>query len=305
MDKVAQIASTEIGDIIVPTFSVFAPLLEEKRAEIQEIPRSTFKYRSTDRHQLDVYYPITREDKTQILVWIYGGGFTTGERQMPAPFDLVYANVGAYFARRGFITIIPDYRLAPDTVFPGAAEDVRDAIRWAIKHPEHLTTQNSPNPDTKNIFLMGHSAGAAHAFTALVLPNADDSTPLQSSVAGAILCAGAFDFAPDDPMLDTVKQYWGGFEQAKENDPMGLLASASQSVVASLPRIVLVVGEREPSSLLQVNQDFSQALESRTGKKPAKIVGQGHNHLSVNLTLGTGGGEKWAEEVIAWIRKSE
>ena len=57
--------------------------------------------------QLDVYYPIapSTSGKTQILVWVYGGGFITGARQMPAPMDLGYACVGAYFARRGFIVL--------------------------------------------------------------------------------------------------------------------------------------------------------------------------------------------------------
>ncbi|KAF8063383.1 Alpha/Beta hydrolase protein [Lyophyllum atratum] len=306
MEKIAEIKSTEISAVLGPTVAAFLPLLEEKRSEISEIPRKTFKYGSTDRHQLDVYYPLTpsASEKTQILVWVYGGGFVTGERQLSPPADLLYACVGAYFARRGFVVVIPDYRLVPDALFPGAAEDVRDAVLWVIKNPENLTTPTTPNPDTKAIFLMGHSAGAVHSFTALVLPETAETTALRPSIAGAILCAGAHHFEgldADDGMHGIVNQLWGGPDGVKEKATMGLLRDASDATVAALPRVVLVVAEREPEWLLTAGDDFGEALRARTGKAPVKIVAQGHNHISGHAALGTGQGETWAEEVIAWI----
>ncbi|KAF5375831.1 hypothetical protein D9615_008233 [Tricholomella constricta] len=308
MEKVAEIESREIFDVIESTIGAFIPLLEERRAEIQEIPRKTFKYGPTDRHQLDVYYPIAPNPSgtTQILVWIYGGGFATGERQMKAPADLGYACVGAYFARRGFIVIIPDYRLSPETVFPGGAEDVRDSVLWAIKNPEHLTTSTTPNPDTKGIFLMGHSAGAVHAFTVLVLPETPESAIVRPSIAGAILCAGVQHYdglGPDNLMLTCAVHYYA--EGVEKNAPRELLRRASDATVAALPRTVLVVAEREPEWLLKVNDDFAEELEARTGVKPAKVVAKGHNHLSTNWALGTGQGETWAEDVIAWIKQDQ
>ncbi|KAG5641542.1 hypothetical protein DXG03_004801 [Asterophora parasitica] len=305
MERIAELKSREIFDIIEPTVGAFVPLLEEKRAEIQEITRKTFKYGPTDRHQLDVYYPLAPNalGKTQILVWLYGGGFVSGERQLPAPADLAYACVGAYFARRGFIVIIPDYRLAPDTVFPGAAEDVRDAILWAIKNPEQLTTPTTPNPDTKGIFLSGHSAGAVHAFTALVIPETPE-TSIRSNIAGAILAAGVphYDYFQPDDLTPWATQHYVDEDGLKDHAPRALLRNASDATVATLPRIVLVLAEWEPEWLLKINDEFVGELESRTGKRPAKIVGRRHNHLSTNLALGTGRGEEWAEDVIAWIK---
>lgn len=307
MEKIAELKTREIPETVDATIGAFLPLLEQKRAEIQEIPRKTFKYGPTDRHQLDVYYPIapSGSEKTQVLVWIYGGGFTTGDRQFPPPADLIYACVGAYYARRGFVVVIPDYRLLHDAVFPGAAEDVRDAVLWTIRNPAHLTTPNTPNPDTKGIHLMGHSAGAVNAFSALVLPETAESAILRASIASVILCAGAHhcdSLAPSDPLQDVISQLWGGAEGIKEKAPMGLLRNASDTTVAGLPRTALVIAERDPDWLLAADEDFTKALEGRTGKKPKKIVAQGHNHISPNIALGTGQGEAWAEEVIAWIK---
>lgn len=258
--------------------------------------------------QLDIYYPIAHDGsaKTPVLIWVYGGGFTTGDRQLAAPLDLGYGCVGAYFARQGFVVVIPDYRLAPAATFPSAAEDVRDAAVWAIRHPEHLTTPASPNPDVGGIFMMGHSAGAVHVFTALILPETPNSAILRPSVAGAILCAGAYHFrglSREADLYSAVVQHYNGEERLAEDDPMGLLGRADDATVAALPRIVLAEGEKEPLWLLSAGEDFRDAMEARVGKRPEWIVAKGHNHISTNMVLSTGEGEDWAEDVVEWIKR--
>lgn len=347
MERIAQFKSREILDINEPSayldyiwflveeklmfssssiaMATFLPLLEANRTKIQEIPRETFQYGPTDRHQvynptlsmhqshlkkcysqLDVYYPITPSTtgKTQILVWVYGGGFVSGERRLPAPADLVYATVGSFFAHRGFIVVIPDYRLAPSTIFPGAAEDVRDAILWIIKNPQCLTTPTTPKPDTKGIFLMGHSAGAIHAFASIILPPTPEAT-LLPRIAGLILHAGVHqwkDLDPSLPFFKIVAQHYGGAEHMNQRSSFGLLRDASASTLAMLPRTLLVLAEMEPEWLLKSNEGFGRALEASSGKKSALLVAKGHNHISPNLALSSGQGEKWAEDVIAWIK---
>lgn len=224
---------------------------------------------------------------------------------MAPPVDIAYACVGAYFARRGFVTVIPDYRLVPNATFPGAAEDVRDAAVWVIKHPEHLTTPNSPSPDVQNVFLMGHSAGAVHVFTALILPETPESAILRPSVAGAILCAGIYHFgwvAPEDDFYAVIVQHWNGADKIKDDEPMGLLRRADDATVASLPEMVFMEGENEPPWLLTNGEEFRQAIEARVGKRPDLIVAKGHNHLSTHIALGTGEGEEWVEELLLWIK---
>lgn len=255
--------------------------------------------------KLDVYYPITpnMSGKTQIIFFIYGGGFISGERQYPAPLDLIQANVGGYFAHQGFLTIIPDYRLVPHVTFPAPAEDVRDAVLWAAKYPEHLTTPNSPNPDIHAMYLMSHSAGATHAFTALVL-DTPESQNAREHVAGMIFSGGGLHYIPqgdNDSFFEIAKQYWGGAEEMKENIPMGLLRRASEGIIREMPRALMVNGQWEPEPLLPLLEEFRKKLEDRTGSAVKEIVGRGHNHLSSFWALGTGEGEDWAKEVIDWI----
>ncbi|KAF8151671.1 alpha/beta hydrolase domain-containing protein [Crassisporium funariophilum] len=310
MDVIARVKDTEISKVIDPTVAAFAPLLKSKKTFIREIPRKTFKYGSTDRHQLDVYYPIAapKSGTTPILFFIYGGGFNTGDRLLsPATFGLVYACLAAFYARRGFIVVIPDYRLVPNVTFPGPAEDVRDAMRWAVQNTEHLVSTGSPSPDTNTLLIMGHSAGAAHAATMLfstdVLGQDDE---LRSKIVAAILVSGPYDLVSMDsswPTADIHIKYWGSLEQVKTNDPVHLFRRLPQPIVERLPKILLVEGENEPNWLLDAGKVFQESLEQRLGQPVKKIIGMGHNHISLTWALSTGQGEEWGEDVLEWYKK--
>lgn len=307
--------------------AAFVPLLEAKRTHLWKIPRKTFKYGETERHkvctldmaiptcptlnkliQLDIYYPLEppANGKTPILFFIYGGGFNSGDRRLPDPFSLGYACLGAYFAQRGFLTVIPDYRLIPNVQYPAPAEDVRDAMVWVIQNSPKLTSRGVPNPDTNSLFLMGHSAGAVHAATTVFHPELLMSTTLEPRLKGIILNAGGYHFHPVGLKMsketeDLCNKYWGSVEATKTKDPLALFQAASEEKLASLPEVLLVEAEREPPWMAKVGEDFWKALEARYGREVKKIFGKGHNHISPNWALSTGQGEEWAEEVVEWM----
>jgi len=245
--------------------------------------------------------------KTPVLFFIYGGGFDTGEKSLsPKTFGLVYANVAAYFAQRGFVVVIPDYRLVPHVTFPGPAEDVRDALRWVVQNKECLVSAASTNPDTDDITLMGHSAGAAHIATMLfltdVLPKDD---PLRARIRAAILESPPFDLSGmtmDWPTSEAHANYWGTLDEAKECDPLHLFRRLEQEVIEKLPRILMVEGEFEPEWLIDAGKVFHKEVKDKTGENLRVVVAKGHNHVSLNWALSTGEGEEWAEEVIEWLR---
>lgn len=89
--------------------NIFVPILETKQADIQATKKETYQYGPTERHKLDVYYPpkTPTSGHPHILFFSYGGGFYMGSRSLPAPADIIYSNLGAFFSKRGFITVIP------------------------------------------------------------------------------------------------------------------------------------------------------------------------------------------------------
>ncbi|KAK7036205.1 esterase lipase thioesterase family protein [Favolaschia claudopus] len=271
MDAIAQMQETDIMTILLPTISTFVPLLEPKREEILNA-RKTFKYGNTDRHQLDVYYPPPPPsggrltNPSPILLYIYGGGFVSGEKTLPTPADLAYGNVGLYFASHGFVTIIPDYRLAPQTTYPGPAEDLRDALAWVVAHPEHL----GDSADTSSVFFLGHSAGGTHTMTLLLEPSILASAPgLAKRIKGAAIASTPFHF--------DLGEAGGGADLA------------------------LITCERDPEWFKIVLRDFHKELGERKVESKL-VVADVHTHISFSFALGTGQGEKWAEEIVEWAR---
>lgn len=222
---------------------------------------------------------------------------------MPPPADLVCANIGAYFAQRGFITIIPDYRLMPVT-YPMPSLDVRDAIVWILENPHSLSNGNIADADPTSLFFMGHSVGAVNFATMLLLSLLPED--VQRKCKGVILISGGYtcDNEAVGPTFnpEVATQFFGSLEKAKENTPLSLLNKLPKDKLATLPELCLVEAEREPEPFKLAGKQFHEALSSLTGKHVPKVIGQGHNHISITLALMSGQGEQWAEEVFNWMQ---
>ena len=85
-----------------------------------------------------------------MLVYIPGGGYVGGDKNSDGVF---YGNLGVYFARHGYLTIVANYRLAPAHPWPAGSQDVAGAIAWARKEAE------AHGGDAGRLFLFGQSAG--------------------------------------------------------------------------------------------------------------------------------------------------
>jgi acetyl esterase/lipase len=109
-------------------------------------------YGDLPRQKLDVYTPhrAAGTGPAPVLVFFYGGSWNSGRRQD-------YAFAGRALASRGFVTIVPDYRLYPEVRYPAFLKDGAAAIRWARDHAAQY------GGDPSRIVLAGHSAGAYNA----------------------------------------------------------------------------------------------------------------------------------------------
>lgn len=158
-------------------------------AETRIIP--DLSYGADPRQVLDVYAPPGSAGPAPVVVFLYGGGWQSGERAM-------YRFLGTTLARRGMVTIVPDYRLYPAVRFPDFLRDAAHATAWARREAA------SYGGDPRRIVLMGHSAGAYLAMMLAMDPRWLAEVGLRSDgdVVGVIGLAGPYDFLPpDDPDL--------------------------------------------------------------------------------------------------------
>jgi len=307
MEAIATLKDSTVSVILQPTIDAFSELLEKNRKSIEAVPLRTFAFGPSERNKLDVYYPTSTDSaEAPIVFFIYGGGFVAGARAYPPP-SLVHANVGAFFARRGFIVAIPDYSLAPAATYPLPAQEVRDAIVWLTRHAadEARAVPGAPAPDTTAVHVLGHSAGAAHAWTAFVEPtlaDGDAGRALRASTRTLALSGMPARGWPASAV------YYGSEEAYERLQPLSLLEQAAPDLLHSLPRIVVVKAEHEPEKLHSFITEFEERLDERMGQvggggadrrgKASVIVGAGHNHISISMALSSGEGEQWAEELV-------
>ena len=99
-------------------------------------------YDSLNNLTLDIYQP--DETSQALLMLLHGGGWFRGDKAKES-------FLAEKFVAAGYTVVAPNYRLAPDTLFPGAMEDVLLAYDWVAK--SSLFSDNQP------IFALGSSAG--------------------------------------------------------------------------------------------------------------------------------------------------
>lgn len=251
-----------------------------------------------------MYYPGHTDDtkkKPPILIYVYGGGFTTGERLYPPPLDLVHKNVGAFFAARGILTVIPDYRLAPEAVYPEPVEDMRDAFRYVLANLAEAG-------DTSRIFFAPHSAGGSIVLSMLLSENPRfvELEEMKRHIRG-IAPRGAgyhydYNVLPKVvwPMMD---KFYGSEELAAQRSPFNLLKVASKERLDTFPHMFVMRSENEPPYIIP-ETEFVALFEEKTGRKVEINVAKGHVHMSAHLALNSGEGELWGEDLAKWVKSN-
>ena len=188
---------------------------------------------------LDIWAPKDALDKPRpVVIFVYGGGWRAGSKDE-------YAFVGRALASRGYIVVLPDYRLYPEVKFPAFVEDNAKAVAWVH---DNITRFGG---DKNRIFLSGQSAGAYNvAMLALDqqwLGREGKSTDI---IKGVAALAGPYDFYPFES--GTRKNSFGSYDKPQMTQTVNFAR-------ADAPPLWLATGTADT----QVEPRNSQALRDR------------------------------------------
>lgn len=217
-------------------------------------------YGSLERQKLDIYYPEVHNPRAPVLIFFYGGSWRRGDRQK-------YRFVGQALSSRGYVTVIPDYRLYPDVQFPVFVEDGAASVAWV---EENIA-------ESKNgIVLIGHSAGA-HLAALLAL---DDRYLSQQgltdrSIRGMIGLAGPYAFEPEN-----FRRYRAIFATAQPPDTSRPLTYAR----GDAPPLLLLHGADDSMVLPLHSQLLQERVDDQNGRV-TRIEFEGVNHFDIVLGL--------------------
>lgn len=93
-----------------------------------------------------IYWPNQRSDPGAVYS-VHGGGFIAGDLETEHALNVRLAQ------ELGVVVVAVDYRLAPETPFPGPLEDVYAGLVWTAEHADELGI------DPQRIAVQGTSAG--------------------------------------------------------------------------------------------------------------------------------------------------
>lgn len=200
------------------------------------VPTDTYRrteglaYGAGPRRQLDVYQPLAGAGSAPVVVFFYGGSWSSGERGD-------YRFVGEALASAGIVTIIADYRLSPEFRYPAFVQDSAAAVRWALANADNF------GGDPARVFVMGHSAGAYNA--AMVALDArwlraEGLSPAR--LAGWIGLAGPYDFLPIGDRQTQVAFEWP--KTPADSQPLSHASAASPPALLLAPALDRLVNSQ-------------------------------------------------------------
>lgn len=240
-------------------------------------------YGTAPRQQLDIWAPANRgKQKLPVVIFYYGGAWVKGSRQE-------YGFAGRAFAAKGFIAVIPDYRLVPKVVFPSFVQDSALAVKWVR---DNIAAYGG---DPDRITLSGHSAGAYNAaMLALDTHYLRDIGVDPRVVRAAALLAGPYDFYPFDGPRS--RGAFGAWPRPAETQPVTYAH-------AGAPPLFLAQGTADDV----VKPRNAPRLAARLRAVGAPFVlreypGQSHNDLVLGLSVPFRSSSTTLAESVAFLK---
>ncbi len=211
------------------------------------------------RQALDVYAP-EAAGPHPVVVFFYGGSWASGRRQD-------YGFAARALASRGFVVVVPDYRLVPAHAFPDFVEDGAAAVRWAAAN----IGQHGGDP--ARIAVMGHSAGG-HIALMLALDRRwlGDASPIKAAVG----LAGPYDFLPFEPN-GAADRAFGHVRDLKTTQPISFAGPGR-------PPVLLLQGLDDDTVLPHNARNLAAALQAAGSVAETRLY-DGLGHVGIVLAL--------------------
>jgi acetyl esterase/lipase len=218
------------------------------------------------RQSLDIWVPenAKADDHLPVVVFFYGGGWDSGDRDS-------YGFVGRALASQGFLVVIPDYRLTPKAHWPDFLHDSAAAVAWTHEHIAKL------GGDPDRIALMGHSAGAYNAAMLALDPQwlhgAGSDPAVIRGVAGL---AGPYDFLPMEKG-GSADRAMGKVRPVEKTQPIAFARNDA-------PPLWLATGDEDETVRPRNSQNLAAAIE-RAGGSAALRIYPGVGHTGIVMAL--------------------
>ncbi|MDO6748295.1 alpha/beta hydrolase [Gilvimarinus sp. 1_MG-2023] len=220
-------------------------------------------YGPESRHTLDIYQPLNTQRSGCIVLFVYGGGWTSGSKEQ-------YGFVGAQLAKRGHTVIIPDYRLFPEVTHPDFIHDI------ALATASDIVAQHRQD---RPLVMMGHSAGAMIA--GLI---SYDNRYLKAQGLDTTIINGYISLAgPHDYFLPSEKPHWRDiFGDTPKQQRTALTA---EHITSDSPSTLILHGEDDYTVVPKSASSLERKLTAANVEVSKKLY-QGVGHVRIVAAMG-------------------
>ena len=242
-----------------------------------------------------VHRPVGLDGPLPCLYSIHGGGYVMGGASMDdAKFD-------DWCPELGIVGVSIDYRLAPETPYPGALDDCYAGLRWTFEHAEEIGV------DPDRIGISGRSAGGGLCAALAVLARDRGEIPVQFQLLDCPMLDDrqmTVSSQADDLIVWTRasntfawKSYLG--DLYGRDDVPALAAPARQQDLGGLPEAYVCVGGADGFR----DEDITYAMRLSEAGVPTELhVYPGAPHL-VALWTDSTIGRRYVADQLDWLRR--
>ncbi len=190
-----------------------------------------------------IYRPQTPARRRVLIVYLHGGGWSTGSVDVAdRPVRMLAAATGAMIAS-------VEYRLAPETPFPGPLEDCYAVVQWLAAHADSLGF------DPLRIVIAGDSAGANLAAATALLTKDRGGHPIAHQLL-LYPCLFPAVSSPFDSYREngvgysmtaaTMEWFWSMYLRDAADGENPLAAPLRAGDLSDLPSATVVTAEFDP-----------------------------------------------------------
>ncbi|MEM0896293.1 MAG: SMP-30/gluconolactonase/LRE family protein [Verrucomicrobiota bacterium] len=215
----------------------------------------------------DIFRPNSKAEETlPAVVTIHGGGWLNGDR-------MKFRAMGLEFARRGYVSMVIDYRLGHEAPFPAGIEDCHAAVRYLRANADKFGV------DPNLIFGVGGSAGGH--LVGLLAVSADNeelhgsagNPGISSRIAGAVVMAGPMEMTTGSVAErslsnpDTSNSNAWLRKTIEEAPELYALADAHLQITEDDPPILFMAGEFDKPERNEPSREKLRSFGIETGIK--------------------------------------
>jgi acetyl esterase/lipase len=290
LDLLALLYLRAVGFALVAALLIHSPLLAEPQAS--NASSGTTVHRDLpyvegghERQRLDLYLPKNAKGQLPVIVWIHGGAWFAGSKDLPGD--------AMAFVDKGYAVASIGYRLSQHATFPAQIEDCKAAIRFLRANAERYEL------DGDHFGVWGVSAGGHLAALLGTTGDVDDlegktgNNDQSSRVQAVVDFFGPTDFSQmsahsekgslidhDSPDAPEAKLIGGSIP---ENPEKTQRANPVHYITTDDPPFLIVHGDRDPIVPCHQSELLNEAIKMAGVEVMFnKIAGAGHGGPQFN-----------------------